>query len=278
MVKFHGRNAHAAGNPEDGVNALDAVIQAFNAIAAMRQQMKSSWRVHGIIIKGGLKPNIIPDLTVTEWYARAPTAPELEELKAKLDSCFEGAALQTGCSCDIEWNHQAHPFFNLQTNSVMAERYREHIGAKGVTFQPKEVELASAGGSTDMGNVSWIVPSIQPEFKIATPVGNHHPDFTATTGTHAACLAVLDTTEAMASTAVELFGDAELLAAAKAEFAAMEIDIVAAKAEMLGGIGGDDVPTIDRVMGYWIEGEGKALVNSYAPWVDPTAAAGAATA
>ena len=70
VVKFHGVNAHAAGNPEDGVNALDAVIQAFNAIAAMRQQMKQTWRVHGIILKGGTKPNIIPDLTVTEWYAR----------------------------------------------------------------------------------------------------------------------------------------------------------------------------------------------------------------
>lgn len=70
VVKFHGVNAHAAGNPEDGINALDAVIQAFNAIAAMRQQMKQTWRVHGIILKGGTKPNIIPDLTVTEWYAR----------------------------------------------------------------------------------------------------------------------------------------------------------------------------------------------------------------
>ena len=143
VVKFHGVNAHAAGNPEDGINALDAVIQAFNAIAAMRQQMKQTWRVHGIILKGGTKPNIIPDLTVTEWYARehqrflrpaqhgrlrrlvisfrstfvlckfkaercggtgAPTAEELEELKAKLNGCFEGAALQTGCTADIEWN------------------------------------------------------------------------------------------------------------------------------------------------------------------------------
>ena len=70
QVSYHGVNAHAAGNPEDGINALDAVIQAFNAIAAMRQQMKQTWRVHGIILKGGTKPNIIPDLTVTEWYAR----------------------------------------------------------------------------------------------------------------------------------------------------------------------------------------------------------------
>ena len=99
--------------------------------------------MHGIILKGGLKPNIIPDFTATEWYARAPTAPELEELKAKLNGCFEGAALQTGCTCDIEWNHQAHPFFNLQTNSVMAERYREHIGAKGAPGRGRLEPLSS---------------------------------------------------------------------------------------------------------------------------------------
>ena len=152
----------------------------------------------------------------------------------------------------------------------MAERYREHIGSKGITFAAKEVELATAGGSTDMGNVSWIVPSIQPMFKIATPVGNHHPDFTATTGTHDACVAALNTADAMASTAVELLGDANLMAAVQAEFEAMEVDIPKAKAEMLGGVGGDDVAVVDRVMGYWLEGEGKELVNSYAPWVDPT--------
>jgi amidohydrolase len=204
VVKYHGVNAHAAGNPEDGVNALDAVIAAFNAIAAMRQQMKSTWRVHGIILKGGLKPNIIPNFTSTEWYARAPSATELEVLKAKLNGCFEGAALQTGCTCDIEWNHQAHPFFNLQTNSIMAERYREHMGERGVTFRPRVVEEQLTGGSTDMGNVSWIVPSIQPMFKIPTPVGNHHPDFTATTGIPASHVAALHTAEAMAATAVRV--------------------------------------------------------------------------
>lgn len=271
VVKYHGVNAHAAGNPEDGVNALDAVIAAFNAIAAMRQQMKSTWRVHGIILKGGLKPNIIPDFTATEWYARAPSATELEELKKKLNGCFEGAALQTGCTCDIEWNHQAHPFFNLQTNSIMAERYREHMAARGVTFRPKAVEQSLTGGSTDMGNVSWVVPSIQPMFKIPTPVGNHHPDFTATTGTPESHDAALQTAEAMAATAVELLGDSELLAAAIAEFESMGIDIDQAKAQMLGGVGGEGVATIDRVMGYWLEGEGKDLVNSYAPWQDPTA-------
>ena len=261
------RNAHAAANPEDGANALDAVISAFNAIAAMRQQMKPTWRVHGIIIKGGVRPNIIPNLTVTEWYARAPTAIELTDLKGRLDGCFSGAAMQTGCTCTIAWNEGSFPFFDLRTNSVMAERYRDNIRAHGIEFQTRAEDEAAPGGSTDMGNVSYIVPSIQPMFAIATPVGNHHPDFTATTGTPAAHVAALTTAKAMAETAVELLDESSgLLAAVSAEFESLGIVPADAKREMLGGVDG-----AGGVMDFWLSGDGSAMNGSYVPWVEPIA-------
>ena len=154
----------------------------------------------------------------------------------------------------------------MKTNSVMAEKYRGYMEPLGKTFRTLAEDEALAGGSTDMGNVSYIVPSIQPMFKIPTPVGNHHPDFTATTGTPAAHEAALITAQAMASVATELLGDAELLASAKAEFEAMGIDVPQAKEEMLGGLGVEG-----GVMGYWMEGDGAALNRGYAEWVEPVA-------
>ena len=154
----------------------------------------------------------------------------------------------------------------MKTNSVMAEKYRGYMEPLGKTFRTRAEDEALAGGSTDMGNVSYIVPSIQPMFKIPTPVGNLHPDFTATTGTPAAHEAALITAQAMASVATELLGDAELLASAQAEFEAMGIDVPQAKEEMLGGLGVEG-----GVMGYWMEGDGAALNRGYAEWVEPVA-------
>lgn len=90
-VSYHGRNAHAAAAPWDGVNALDAVLQAFSNISMMRQQMKPSWRVHGVITEGGQKANIIPDLTETNWIIRTPDLIEMADLKARMEGCFKAA-------------------------------------------------------------------------------------------------------------------------------------------------------------------------------------------
>eukprot|EP01050_Picozoa_sp_SAG11_P004303 SAG11_NODE_272_length_11319_cov_9.730481_1_plen_483_part_00 len=103
VLTYKGVNSHAAGAPWDGVNALNAVIQAFNNVDAMRQQMKPSWRVHGVIHEGGLKPNIIPDKCVAEWYIRALSVEDVAELRRKVEGCFKGAAISTGCELEMEW-------------------------------------------------------------------------------------------------------------------------------------------------------------------------------
>ena len=115
-VTYHGRNAHAAASPDRGINALDAVIAAFNGVAAMRQQFKPAWRAHGVITKGGLKPNVIPALTQCLWYARAPNAKELGLLRAKLDACFAGAAVGAGCTVGAR----------QQCSSALSRRSRSH--------------------------------------------------------------------------------------------------------------------------------------------------------
>ena len=103
-VQYHGKNAHAAAFPFEGVNALDAVVQAFVNIGLLRQQMRPEWRVSGIITKGGVKTNIIPDLCEAEFQIRAPTREELQELHQKVTGCLEGSALASGCEAEIEWS------------------------------------------------------------------------------------------------------------------------------------------------------------------------------
>ena len=149
-VTYKGVSSHASGSPERGINALDAVVSAYNAVSAMRQQFKQSWRAHGIISKGGDKPNIIPDETECIFYARAPNAQELEELQQKLTRCFEGAAVSTGCSVEIEWDR--NPYSNLCTNATLAELYKGNARTLGKNFRPPEVEMTIPSGSTDMGN------------------------------------------------------------------------------------------------------------------------------
>ena len=139
-VSYHGRNAHAAAAPWEGVNALDAVLQAFSNISMMRQQMKPSWRVHGVITEGGKKANIIPDLTETNWIIRTPDMVDMADLRARVEGCFEAAGTATGCECAIEWNkidgvdpdtvpagHALTSYTDVATNSLLAEAMRANM-------------------------------------------------------------------------------------------------------------------------------------------------------
>eukprot|EP00746_Dinoflagellata_sp_MGD_P023351 gnl/MRDRNA2_/MRDRNA2_15468_c0_seq1.p1 gnl/MRDRNA2_/MRDRNA2_15468_c0~~gnl/MRDRNA2_/MRDRNA2_15468_c0_seq1.p1 ORF type:complete len:480 (+),score=91.65 gnl/MRDRNA2_/MRDRNA2_15468_c0_seq1:126-1565(+) len=223
LVKFNGVTAHASANPWDGKNALDAMIHAFNGISAGRQQMKPTWRVHGVITSGGQKPNIIPDFTEAEFAIRAPNDHDLQILKEKVTCCFNAAALATGCEANIEWCSKTsvlgHPYSNIKYNSVMNELFRQNIGTFGKTYQPRVVEENTASGSTDMGNVSHAVPSIHPMFAIDTKYGNHHRGFTASANTVSAMDETLVNAKAMAMTILDLFADSSLIENAKAEFA-----------------------------------------------------------
>ncbi len=217
-VEFFGKNAHAAGAPWEGVNALDAMIQSFNNISMLRQQMLPTDRVHGVITEGGLKPNIIPDHTVAEFYIRAASVAEFHSLTPRIVNCFEAAAKATGCTMEITWT--GREYADVLTNDVMAEAYAVHFGELGGNVAPKNATGGFGGFSTDMGNVSYAVPSIHPMFRIpVTPgAGNHTPGFTACAATDEAHEMTFRASKALAMTALDLYTQPDVLEAAKVEF------------------------------------------------------------
>jgi len=217
-VEYFGRNAHAASAPWDGVNALDALIQAFNNVAMLRQQMRPTARVHGVITEGGRAPNIIPDHTAAHFYVREENRSRLEELKPRVIACFEGAALATGCRFESHWD--GHPYSDMQNSSPLVDAYARH--AVEVGLEPIEITQVG-GGSTDMGNVSYAVPSIHPSFGLTSPdAGNHTPGFTAAAGSEEGHADMLRAAKALALTALDAYADEAVLVEAKREFAARQ--------------------------------------------------------
>lgn len=203
-VDYYGRNAHAGAAPWMGVNALDALVMAYNGISAMRQQMRPTDRVHGVITRGGAKPNIIPDHTSAEFYIRARNSAELEELRGKVMGCFEGAATATGCR--LEHRIPSPTYTEVVTNDILAEAYCGNMQAFEVLLPTKQQQAGGiAGASTDMGNVSYVVPSIHPSFRIPTDAPNHTPGFTAAAATEEAHRATLRAAKALAMTALDAY-------------------------------------------------------------------------
>ncbi|MFN8506623.1 MAG: M20 family metallopeptidase [Dehalococcoidia bacterium] len=215
-LEYRGRNAHAAAAPWEGVNALDAVVMAFNGVNALRQQIKPTDKVHGVITHGGLRPNIIPDFTSADFYVRARNMAELEVLKERVVGCFEGAAMATGCSLTLAWEPRATS--DMLNNDVMAAAYAEHMMTLGVRTPSKERGMRYPAGSTDMGNVSYALPAIHPHFGIPTPSGNHTPGFTAAAATPEAHENTLRAAKGMALTGLDLFLREGVLDAAVKEF------------------------------------------------------------
>ncbi len=215
-VEFFGRNAHASASPWEGVNALDAMLLAFNGISMLRQQMRPTDRVHGVISKGGVKPNIIPDHTAAEFYIRARTLEEVERLRERVLACFEGAAKATGCRLE----HSAHhpPYTDLRTNDVLANAYVTNMAQLGLALPTKEQMRLAPAASTDMGNVSYVVPSIHPFFGIPSAAGNHTPGFTEAAATPEAHESALQAATAMAWTALDAFLTPGMVEAATKEF------------------------------------------------------------
>ena len=164
VVEYHGQEAHAAGAPQQGINALDAFVQAYNNVATLRQQMLPTDRVHCVITHGGGAANVIPGYTRSEWMIRATTKERLDVLVEKVRACFEAAATATGCRLEI--NPDSHPYTDLRTNEVMASLYMENSAALGRPLK-RFADLADKStGSTDMGNVSQVVPAIHPGIHI----------------------------------------------------------------------------------------------------------------
>ncbi|HEU4318658.1 MAG TPA: M20 family metallopeptidase [Acidimicrobiia bacterium] len=199
---FRGKTAHAAGTPHLGINALDAFVAAYNNVSTLRQQFEPGDRVHGVIDEGGVAPNVIPDLTVSRWIVRATTASRFEELKPKVLACFEAAAKATGCELEIEF--EGEPYIDLITNPLMAPLFAANSVALGRAM-PTHAEVRPPGtGSTDMGNVSHVVPSIHPSIAIETDAVNHQAEFADATITPSGELALRDGALAMAHTIIDL--------------------------------------------------------------------------
>ena len=197
-VTFTGRASHAAGFPWEGVNALDAAVLAYNSISVLRQQMKPTWRVHGIFTNGGTKPNIIPEKSSLLFYVRAPNVAELETLVTKVKACFEAAAKATGCEVTIE--QPAPPYLDILGNPPFLTSYTANLKSLGVEYE-YEGEL----GSSDIGNVSYVVPAIHPFYAVGSGREvNHTHEFTQVSNTPEAHRATLTAAKAMAHTCIDV--------------------------------------------------------------------------
>lgn len=212
-VKYHGKASHAAAYPWEGVNALDAAVLAYNNLSALRQQIKPDWRLHGIIKHGGVKPNIIPDYSELEFYLRTPLLSDLDVLRAKVEDCFKSAAMATGCQVDITFPN--HVYSNILPNSTLAQLYVENGKALGVEFEEVPSNFC---GSTDFGNVSFVVPGIHPFFYIGSDALNHTKEYTTAAGAEKAQFYTLQTAKALAMTAVDVLCCPELLQRVREEF------------------------------------------------------------
>jgi amidohydrolase len=207
-VRYTGKEAHAAAFPERGVNAADALTIAQVAIGLLRQHIRATDRIHGIITKGGDAPNVIPAHTAAKYAVRAQTLDDLEAIRAKVLRCFEAGALATGATLEI--GGQRHPYAQLRHDPEMAAAFRRNAEALGRVF-PDPAVPPRPGGSTDMGNVSLALPSIHPKISInSLPATNHQPEFAAHCITAAADQALVDGALAMAWTAIDLAQTATL--------------------------------------------------------------------
>ncbi|HZD69020.1 MAG TPA: M20 family metallopeptidase [Actinomycetes bacterium] len=207
-VRYLGREAHAAGFPELGVNAADAMVVAQTAIGLLRQHLRPTDRVHGIVIKGGDAPNVVPALAEGVWLVRATDLAGLEEVEAKVRRCFEAGALATGAQLEVSPDHP--PYAEMHHDPGLAAAYRRNAEALGRSFIDASA-VQRAAGSTDMGNVSLALPSIHPSIGIdSLPATNHQPAFTAHCVSPAADKAVVDGAVAMAWTAIDAATDQRL--------------------------------------------------------------------
>ncbi|MCI0425820.1 MAG: M20 family metallopeptidase [Actinobacteria bacterium] len=201
-VEYHGKESHAAFAPHMGINALDGFVQAYVNVATLRQHLLAGDRVHCIINQGGDASNIIPSYTRSTWGIRAASNERLQELIPRVIACWEAAATATGCR--LEANRVDHPYLNMVNNPVMTALFKANSEALGRPM-PTEAELGAEGGSSDMGNVSQVVPSIHPMLGIDSGSAvNHQREFAAATITPTGDKAIRDGALAMAWTIVDM--------------------------------------------------------------------------
>ena len=215
-IEFKGKASHASSAPHNGINALDAMILVFNSIGLLRQQLPQDVRIHGIITKGGDAPNIIPDYTEAKFYVRAATVKRMMDVYHKLESITEGAALQTGCTGLLEPT-QRNLVDNIIPTPSFDAVYQRVMESLGESFEDRPPQPL---GSSDVGNVSQVIPVIQPMIKISdVPVAGHSIEKREACCTESGLRSIALGAKALALTALELLEKPKLLEQIKEDHA-----------------------------------------------------------
>jgi amidohydrolase len=214
-VEFFGKAAHAAASPEEGINALEALILAFNNINSLRQQVRERSRIHGIITDGGEAANIVPAYSRAIFLVRAEDEEYLGELKERVLDCFSAASLATGARLEYRWGEVSYA--PLRNNSVLAQLFSQNMETLGRKTHPPDPRRGC--GSTDMGNVSQVVPSLQPFVAIASPgASEHSPEFALAAASEAGHQGLIDGAKALALTGADLLANRGAMKRVKEEF------------------------------------------------------------
>lgn len=210
--EFHGKAAHAAFDPAQGINALDAVIQTFVNIGLLRQQVRSEARIHGIVTSGGGAPNVIPPYAACRFDIRAFDVAYARELKRRVIACAEAAAIATGAR--LEWHEYMKPYLSYIPNSVLGEVVKANMEALGHVVGPAEETYAS----TDFGNVSQVVPTVCAVFGICgEDVPWHSSEVAAATRTQHGHAVLVAAAKTLAMSTLDLLCDHDLIVQAGRE-------------------------------------------------------------
>jgi amidohydrolase len=213
--EFTGRASHASADPWEGVNALDAVIQMYNAVSMLRQQVRPDCRIHGIITNGGAAANIIPEYASALYYVRAPRIDTMWDLFRRVTAAAEGAAKAAGCSLKVTQHDSVYE--PMKSSRVMLDLFAANMATVGLR---EGTPIPDRLGSSDIGNVSQVIPAIQPMVAIApTGMAIHTRDFAEAAVQPLARAGMLAAAKTMALTAFDLLAEPARVKAAKDEFA-----------------------------------------------------------
>ncbi|EIT73591.1 metal-dependent amidase/aminoacylase/carboxypeptidase [Aspergillus oryzae 100-8] len=213
-ARFTGKPAHAAGAPWQGINALDAVCLSYNGVSMLRQQIQPHERIHGVIVEGGTKPNVITASGTVDYFCRSTSLEEAEALKDRVIKCFDGAAIATGCSVEYETREA---YADLRPNKALCANYDSAMATLGF---PVASSGATQPGSTDMGNVTYVCPGFHGGFAVPADPGafNHTPSFTKAAGTSKAYELALNTAKGMAVVGWNVLSDDSLAESVRNDF------------------------------------------------------------
>jgi amidohydrolase len=214
-IEFYGKAAHAAAHPEQGINALEAMLLSFHGINSLRQHIPDRARIHGIITSGGEMVNVVPDYSSAQLLVRAPDRSYLNELKQKILDCFRGAALAVGARLEYKWSDVTYDAMN--NNQYLARLFAHNLESVGREVEP--LENSCSIGSTDMGNVSQVVPAVHPVISIASEkCVLHTEEFIIAAASEQGHQGLIDAAKAMAMTAVYLIAEPVHIEKVKEEF------------------------------------------------------------